>query len=292
MHVPFPCALAEPTNALAQRRRPFAVRAFLLPLVAALLVLLPSFAAAAQIYRYSYTGNPFGSGNPGFYRGLYTAEHFIFAEITTPTPLVAGTHNQIDTPGLGFLMGDGDHTLVYEETFAPYYELLPQEIIDFGTAEPSEEFFNFYPDFPYQLVRSPITYIGQIFIDRLDESGLPAEWYIQLEVHEQMDFRTSSGASITSTNRAGNAEDVDVTDRGNTFDGWGHEHGSIYANPGSWRLTVSEVIEVPEPPAIALLLLAVGAMIGVGGANGRVARALHRRRPESRPKQPGFWPGR
>lgn len=266
MHVPVPCAPAVPPNEPAQWRRPSAVHAFLLPVVTALLVLLPSFAAAAQIYQYTYTGNPFGSGNPGFFRGPYTAEHFIFAEITTPTPLVAGTHNQIDTPGLGFLMGDGDHTLVYEETFAPYYELLPQEIVDFGTAEPSEEFFNFYPYFPYIEIRSPISYTGQIFIDRLDESGLPAEWYIQLEVHEQVDFRTSSGARITSTSQADNAEDVDVTDRGDTFSGWGYDHGSIYGNPGSWRLTVSEVMEVPEPPTVALLLLALGAMIGAGGA--------------------------
>lgn len=287
MYFPSRCSTVPPENGSSWRQFPAGKFVLVLHFIAALLFLLPALAGAAPMYHYTYTGNPFGSGNPGFYRGPYTAEDFIFAEITTPTPLVAGDHNQMGTPGLGFLMGDGDHTLVYQTTFEPYYELLPQEFIDEWMSAPTEDVYLSYPYFPYIRISSPISYDGQIFIHELDAFGLPTAWYIHLGVHEQEDFRTFRGATISSRSGVAGYEDVDITDRGDSFSGWGYDHGSIYFNPGSWQLTVSEVMQVPEPPTVALLLLALGVLAGMGGAKAILGRAPRQRLPGQRPLPSG-----
>lgn len=234
MYIPSRCSTVAPENGSSLRQFPAGRFVFVLHFIAALLFLLPALAGAAPVYHYTYTGNPFGSGNAGFYGGQFTAEDFIFAEITTPTPLVAGDHNQIGTPGLGFLMGDGDRTLVYQTTFEPYYELLPQEIIDEWMSAPGEDVYNYYPNFPYVLISSPISYDGRIFIHELDAFGLPATWYIHLGVYERIDPRAVIGANITSASGVEGYEDVDDTYRPGFYYGLGDDFGAIYYNPGSW----------------------------------------------------------
>lgn len=274
MPIPPRCLIASTPKGLSPQRFPGGNYG-LMHVIAALLFLLPPLTGAAQTYQYTYTGNPFGGGYPNFYYDPYTAEDFIFAKITTPTPLVAGDHNQFG-PGVDFSMGDGDRTLVHETTFEPYLELLPQDFIDMVNAEPQDEWFSFfYPNFPYTLIAPTLTYQAEIFIHELDEFGLPAEWDIQLGFHEQLDVRRSRGARIRSISGPGR-EDVDNTDRGSTSDGWARNHASVYYNPGTWRLTVSDVREIPEPSTFALLLIAFSAMFGIGVGARRGARITTR----------------
>jgi len=224
-------------------------------LLLAMLPCLASTAAAAPLYRYTYTGLPYSQGDGSTYDGGNTAASFLSAEITSRTPLTAGLGNLINTPGLTFRMWDDNSDFTYEKTVAPYLALLPQSVLDDYEANPSEDIYLSYPNFPYTLVVPPYHFEASIIFAELDGSGVPIAWELSLSLltydPERLDTYTHGlyssnwdGASFepqADTNTAGGRTGA------STF-------GASFNNPGSWQLTILDVQALPEPASSALLL--------------------------------------
>lgn len=244
-----------PSNSGARLRRALAV---------ALLALLPglaSLAQAAPLYRYTYTGLPYSQGDGSTYGGGNIAGSFLSAEITSRTPLTAGLGNLIGTPGLSFRMWDDNSDFTYEKTVAPYLTLLPQSVLDEYEANPSEDIYLIYPDFPYTLVVPPYHFEASIIFAELDASGVPVAWELSLQLitydPDRLDPYTHglyssnwAGAWLepqADTNTAGGRAGAD------TF-------GASFNNPGSWQLTVLDVQALPEPASSTLLLGGLAAL--------------------------------
>lgn len=247
-----PSALCPPDSG---RGRSTGLVAFVLAL---LLSLLASSAQAAPFYRYSYVGNPFGEGNPGASAPPYTADHFIYAEILSPTRLTGSDQNLITLPGLRFTIGDGDVQFTYRESDPVMGMLSPEQIAE---AETWPEWLRYetYPDYPYQVIYPREAFDGGVFIYQVDAAGLPTAWFLDLLYSAIWDPRLTEGYRLSSYNdRPGVDGSEDRTDRGSTLGGWGYAYGWGYGNPGQWALTVIDVAAVPEPASLTLLALALG----------------------------------
>ncbi|MEC5400066.1 hypothetical protein [Uliginosibacterium sp. H1] len=193
--------------------------------VALLLAFVSAPGVAAPMYRYTYTGNPFGLAGPDYYNPPIGPDDFISAEILSPVRLTGSLEDQLTRPGLQLTLSNGVDVLSYQPSTIPGY-----------------------PE---------ISFLGALYLPEVDATGLPTAWWMYVERIETYDVRSVYGARVYTNADAGGAyEDTYY---------WDYAQGAysisrVADNRGTWRL---DMVEVSEPAPLTLALLALAGMAGL-----------------------------